>query len=323
MDCGSLAFSQAMVCPACETSLTQRDDIVVSELNPTEDYKSSVISGLRPDLIIEIVGRAISFWVYQVSQEAAYQAMVRKDLDDQCSKLERQLQSLVREANQEIAALQESLSSTVKTNELEKRRHHELAEQFAEKTRQFQKLQALYDKLKRKSLVAQQKDGHSTAIPADLTPSSNFNYSQHPLTLAMQNCQLLHPKMSVHHLAIIKNSSVRAPFQQEDLRISTPLPFPETDKDSSFRFQQQQSMLGSKFFTRQSGVISNLSNQRKSSGRESTSHFILSLQPQKGQQASLYHSRRFKPPTTAQSFSEDPARSVVNESPSGSHTRSH
>ncbi|KAK5670763.1 hypothetical protein BDV3_005041 [Batrachochytrium dendrobatidis] len=322
MDCGSLAFSQAMVCPACETSLTQRDDIVVSELNPTEDYKSSVISGLRPDLIIEIVGRAISFWMYQVSQEAAYQAMVRKDLDDQCSKLERQLQSLVREANQEIAALQESLSSTVKTNELEKRRHHELAEQFAEKTRQFQKLQALYDKLKRKSLVAQQKDGHSTAIPADLTPSSNFNYSQHPPHFGNAKLSTLASK-NVRAPFGDHQKFIGAPFQQEDLRISTPLPFPETDKDSSFRFQQQQSMLGSKFFTRQSGVISNLSNQRKSSGRESTSHFILSLQPQKGQQASLYHSRRFKPSTTAQSFSEDPARSVVNESPSGSHTRSH
>ncbi|KAL2911239.1 hypothetical protein HK105_209295 [Polyrhizophydium stewartii] len=156
--CGTRAFEQALVCPACDTSLTQRsasDDIVVAELMPTEDYKSSVIAGLRPEIVIEIAGRALSFWSYQVTQEAAYQALVLKDLDEQCARLERQLQSLAREANQEIAALQERLAASTKSHEMERRRHHELAEQFSEKSRQFQRLQALYDKLKRKALVSQ------------------------------------------------------------------------------------------------------------------------------------------------------------------------
>ncbi|KAH6570200.1 hypothetical protein BASA83_007465 [Batrachochytrium salamandrivorans] len=178
VDCGSAAFAQTMVCPACETSLTQRDDIVVSELNPTEDYKSSVISGLRPDLIIEIAGRALSFWVYQVSQESVYQAMLFKDLDEQCSKLERQMQSLVREANQEIAALQENLAQTVKANEMEKHRHHDLAEQLAEKTRQFLKLQTIYDKLKRKTMIAQRKEIQTHVTTPESSPSASFIYSQ-------------------------------------------------------------------------------------------------------------------------------------------------
>lgn len=65
VDCGTRYFESALVCPACETSLTQRDDIVFAELLPTEDYKSSVLAGLRPDIVAEICGRALSFWGYQ------------------------------------------------------------------------------------------------------------------------------------------------------------------------------------------------------------------------------------------------------------------
>ncbi|KAI8921603.1 hypothetical protein BC831DRAFT_430120 [Entophlyctis helioformis] len=164
VDCGTRAFSAALVCPACETSLTQRDDIVVSELCPTEDYKSSVLAGLRPEIVIEITSRALSFWTYQCTQESAYQSALYKSLDEQCAKLERQLQSIVRDANQEVSALQDKINAIVKEAEMERARHHSLAEQFAEKNRQFMKLQTMYDKLKRRTLLqGQRKDDGSGA----------------------------------------------------------------------------------------------------------------------------------------------------------------
>ncbi|CAB5395767.1 unnamed protein product [Rhizophagus irregularis] len=58
------------------------DDIVFTDLNPSEDYKSSVLSGLRPDLVVEICSRALSFWTYQTTQEACFQEMLYKNLEE-------------------------------------------------------------------------------------------------------------------------------------------------------------------------------------------------------------------------------------------------
>ena len=59
----------ARVCPACQTQLTNPDDAVVTQLNPTEDYKTSVLSGLSPSIIMECAGRGLSFYSYQTTQE--------------------------------------------------------------------------------------------------------------------------------------------------------------------------------------------------------------------------------------------------------------
>jgi E3 ubiquitin-protein ligase CCNP1IP1 len=56
-------------CPACQTVLLNPDDAVSTVLNPTEDYKTSVLSGLDPNTIMECAGRALGFWAYQSTQE--------------------------------------------------------------------------------------------------------------------------------------------------------------------------------------------------------------------------------------------------------------
>lgn len=60
---------QRPICPACDAHLTNPDDAVITNLNPTEDYKTSVLSGLSPNVIMECAGRALSFWAYQITQE--------------------------------------------------------------------------------------------------------------------------------------------------------------------------------------------------------------------------------------------------------------
>lgn len=60
---------QHRACPACGTHLTNPDDAVITNLNPSEDYKTSVLSGLSPNAITECTSRALSFWAYQVTQE--------------------------------------------------------------------------------------------------------------------------------------------------------------------------------------------------------------------------------------------------------------
>lgn len=57
------------LCPACSTQLVNLDDAVVTSLNPTEDYKTSILSGFSPAVIMECAGRGLSFWSYQMAQE--------------------------------------------------------------------------------------------------------------------------------------------------------------------------------------------------------------------------------------------------------------
>lgn len=49
--------------------LNNQEDAVVTNLNPSEDYKTSILSGLAPTIIMECAGRALSFWAYQMGQE--------------------------------------------------------------------------------------------------------------------------------------------------------------------------------------------------------------------------------------------------------------
>jgi E3 ubiquitin-protein ligase CCNP1IP1 len=54
--------------------LPNPDDVVVTNLNPTDDYKTSVLSGLSPNIIMECAGRALGFWAYQTTQEMSAEA---------------------------------------------------------------------------------------------------------------------------------------------------------------------------------------------------------------------------------------------------------
>lgn len=40
VDCANELFNASRLCPACETSLTEPDDVVVCSLHPTNDYKT-------------------------------------------------------------------------------------------------------------------------------------------------------------------------------------------------------------------------------------------------------------------------------------------
>jgi hypothetical protein len=80
-----------------------------------------------------------------------------KQTQEQSEGCERQLENIVRQANQEISKLSAKVqgvfsitSGMAKDSEFEKRKTHELVEQMNSKNRQFLKLQTMFDKLKRK-----------------------------------------------------------------------------------------------------------------------------------------------------------------------------
>lgn len=63
------ASTTSRVCPACQTQLINPDDVAVTHLDPADDYKTSILSGLSPPVIMECAARGMAFWNYQITQE--------------------------------------------------------------------------------------------------------------------------------------------------------------------------------------------------------------------------------------------------------------
>ena len=83
--------------------------MVVSGLSPSEDYKTSVLSGLSPTIIMECASRGLGFYSYQASQEIIYQEHLAKSLTEKYTLLNQQVDRLVHDANSRIKALQDKL----------------------------------------------------------------------------------------------------------------------------------------------------------------------------------------------------------------------
>ncbi|KAI1431629.1 hypothetical protein GGR50DRAFT_689572 [Xylaria sp. CBS 124048] len=158
----------AIACPACGTHLTNPDDAVVTNLNPSEDYKTSVLSGLNPNVIIDCASRALSFWAYQVTQEIIYQQHMSKTLTDKYASLNVHLDKVVNEANAEITNCHNKLTSAEGDRDELRKKYDELLQVCKQKNRKLLQTQELYDKLKRKAMLGQVQDAAEDAVESTL-----------------------------------------------------------------------------------------------------------------------------------------------------------
>lgn len=62
-------LAQEKKCLVCDHALSGKLDIVRVDLNPSEAYKSMVLCGLHPEIIMDICSRALNFWIFQNRQE--------------------------------------------------------------------------------------------------------------------------------------------------------------------------------------------------------------------------------------------------------------
>ncbi|KAL6306769.1 hypothetical protein BKA93DRAFT_728933 [Sparassis latifolia] len=140
VECANELFNASRLCPACETSLTEPDDVVVCSLHPSNDYKTSVLSGLNPATILEICSRAMSFWQYQVHQEFTFQHAVLRNVNEKTALLQKQLDNVIREANGEISLLNNKVSELERDLELERRQAANVQDTLREREKEYQKL---------------------------------------------------------------------------------------------------------------------------------------------------------------------------------------
>ncbi|KAM6909001.1 E3 ubiquitin-protein ligase CCNB1IP1 [Xenentodon cancila] len=151
---GSGEFSRSpAICPACSSALSGKLDIVRTELSPSEDYKAMVLTGLRPDIVLDICGRALAFWSYQVHQERMYQDYSLSRAEAQLKQMDKVLTQQNQSRELELTAMRGEITSLKKVMEEYKRKCSEVSERLMERNRQYQKLQGLYDSLRLRNMV--------------------------------------------------------------------------------------------------------------------------------------------------------------------------
>ncbi|RYP74823.1 hypothetical protein DL771_002744 [Monosporascus sp. 5C6A] len=144
-------------CTDCVTRLGLVDDAVITNLKPSEDYKTSVLSGLSPNIVVECASRALSFWAYQTTQEIVYQEWLGKALTEKYSNLS--------------VHLDKSICVKLDHDELRKK-HDELTHAFKDKNKKLLQTQELYDKLKRKAMLGQMQGAAEDAVDSTLQAAS-------------------------------------------------------------------------------------------------------------------------------------------------------
>ncbi|KAI5299421.1 hypothetical protein KEM56_003246 [Ascosphaera pollenicola] len=142
-------------CPACQSSLLNPDDAVSTVLNPTEDYKTSVLSGLDPNTVMECAGRALAFWTYQTTQEIFYQEYLGKGLTEKYAALNNQMDKVVHDANSEITSLQNRMQDMQISQEQLLKKNQELVELYRDKSKKHAQVTNLYNILKSRAMRSQ------------------------------------------------------------------------------------------------------------------------------------------------------------------------
>ncbi|GAA5889908.1 hypothetical protein JCM5296_003646 [Sporobolomyces johnsonii] len=171
LECANALFSVPQICPACETALPDLDDVVQATLSPHDSYKTSILSGLAPPVILDIASRALNFYTYQVQQEAAFQALITKNAQERIAVLEAQCNTIAREATAEISLLKDRVSNAGKDLEIERRRVRDLQETHKANAKAYSKLKAQYDKSKQRALLNPGDPTFSRTFSAALAPS--------------------------------------------------------------------------------------------------------------------------------------------------------
>ncbi|XP_065343262.1 E3 ubiquitin-protein ligase CCNB1IP1-like [Cloeon dipterum] len=127
-------------CPVCGAALSHSSDIVKVELNPTEHFKSMVLTGLSPEIVMDIMNRSFSFWTYQTSLTRKHQEGVIKSYKDKLSKLESSYESLVAKIRQEVHVLRKKVEEMEKERQELLSRLDDSARKLSERNRENQKL---------------------------------------------------------------------------------------------------------------------------------------------------------------------------------------
>eukprot|EP00056_Hartaetosiga_gracilis_P022886 m.33733 g.33733 ORF g.33733 m.33733 type:complete len:446 (+) comp9878_c1_seq2:120-1457(+) len=176
--------SSSCRCPLCDAVLAGPQSVLQVESNPPEEIRSMGLVGLMPEVIMEIASRGLSFYSFQMSLEAHF---AQQETKARMTKLEDAYQSLSMKSQADLDRLQLQIKATHKENTKLISEVNALKTSLAEKSRQHQRLQSLYDGLRRKLVTSQSPPQHqrqqrlhkNTAFHSNSSSSSYSQPQQH------------------------------------------------------------------------------------------------------------------------------------------------
>lgn len=117
-----------------------------------------VLAGQKPEVILEVCSRAIAFWTYQVHQDRVYQEHVATKSKERVIQVEQYYEQLLNRVQAEANLLKTQNASLKKELETTKKQYLEITDRIKEKSRQHQKLQLMYDALRRRTISVSNSD---------------------------------------------------------------------------------------------------------------------------------------------------------------------
>lgn len=142
----------SLTCPACGCELRDKFDVIQADLNPSETFKSIVLAGMKPDTIMDIAMRAMSFWSYQVEQETLYQENVAKHHAEKLQSLEELNRLNLQKLKAELETCKRKIMSLQSEYNKKRQQTDELTACLEEKSRKIQKLTFQLETQKRKGI---------------------------------------------------------------------------------------------------------------------------------------------------------------------------
>ncbi|OJJ44955.1 hypothetical protein ASPZODRAFT_657237 [Penicilliopsis zonata CBS 506.65] len=188
----SRPISNERRCPACQASLLNPADAISTILNPPEDYKTSVLSGLDPNTIIECASRALLFWSYQTTQEICYQEFLGKTLTEKYANLNQNMDKAVHDSSSEIASLNDKISELQEAQGHLQKKNEELEDLYRHKSRKLTQVTNLYNILKTRTMRTDIQTAASDSVAQTLRSlATHTEQSTH--RTPVQNMAVLQP----------------------------------------------------------------------------------------------------------------------------------
>ncbi|KAF5296558.1 hypothetical protein FQA39_LY12476 [Lamprigera yunnana] len=145
-------LTKNFTCLACGTRVSNDLGVVCVDLNPTEQYKTMILTGLSPEQIMEIASRAIGFYVYQMNynnqnKDASLRAVNEQldELKDYCSSLTSKFKTDILKERKKAENLKGELEEKIKEIEIKQ-------QQVAQSRRANRKLQMQIESQKREMI---------------------------------------------------------------------------------------------------------------------------------------------------------------------------
>ncbi|XP_042219538.1 E3 ubiquitin-protein ligase CCNB1IP1-like [Homarus americanus] len=138
-------------CSACGARLVDKTDIHRVDLEPSEQFKSMVLAGLRPSTVMEVCHRALAFWSHQMDQELNHQRHLNQKLRERAHHVHTYYEQEMRARDEHLNLLTGQLGALQRDHDKCNKQKQSLNERLSEKTRQYHKLQDLYDCLRKRT----------------------------------------------------------------------------------------------------------------------------------------------------------------------------